>query len=122
MQLTQAQYHLIMSLATSIPRIFDTSDVVAETEAVLPEREKLPSAPADDDKASQQQVVDLLPELPDVARTSDGREVPLWSTLELCCDISSVSLELFDGTVIDKASLSQAPHRPNVTQRHQGQL
>lgn len=52
-------------------------------------------------------MVDLLPELPTTARKADGTEVPLWSTLELCCDVSSISLELFDGTVVDKASLAE---------------
>lgn len=106
MQLTQAQYHLIMSLATSIPRIFDTSDAPAEVEAVVPDRQ-LPPAPAKHPSEPDQQIVDLLPELPTVARKSDGTEVPLWSTMELCCDLSSISLELFDGTVVDKVSLAQ---------------
>lgn len=93
--LTQAQYSAVMQLATSVPKIFDLSDLDAETEP-----SQSSHAGSSLSRPSQSQptgpLTDMLPEVALMARTQSGRAIPLWSTMELAFTVSNITLELFD--------------------------
>jgi len=122
MKLTQAQYGVLIHLAQSIPSAFalgGDEDLGEEGAAMLeatpapspprlasgesaPAKGALPSVPEDG------QVVDLLPELPRVAKTATGGEVKLTATLDLTFAVGTVYLELFTEAATTVESLEEA--------------
>ncbi|GAA5925213.1 hypothetical protein JCM10213_008734 [Rhodosporidiobolus nylandii] len=112
-KLTQAQYGLLMRLAQSIPSAFALDDDEVDEAALLehtplpspPPEKKEPSKPADVDA---EQTVDLLPELPKVAKGPDGQTVELKSTLELTFAVQTVYLELFTEAATSVETLEEA--------------
>ncbi|KAG0143880.1 hypothetical protein CROQUDRAFT_660682 [Cronartium quercuum f. sp. fusiforme G11] len=94
--LTQAQYSILLQLATSVPKVFDLSELDAENDQ--PDHKNIRPAPVPRSQSNLAgPVTDMLPEVAMVARTASGREIPLWTTMEVAFTVSNVTLELFDG-------------------------
>ena len=113
MKLTSAQYAFLLSLAQSIPRTFGSTDQeIAEDEAEaaanpLPAPPTpTPATPAAEKDDST--TVDLYPELPRYAHGEDGKDVPLWSSLELVFGVKSINLELISGAPTTPKAMKDA--------------
>lgn len=107
MSLTQAQYQMIMTLGTTIPRIFDMSDVAEHVDAAVPDPPKpAPPTKTSDKDQSPGQIVDLLPELSGAAHTPEGKEVALWSATELQLKVANIVLDLYDGNEVEESALA----------------
>ena len=114
MSLTQLQYVFLMTLAQSIPRTFATTETeIAEDEETaesaphqVASSVKPPesSAPPPGDETT----VDLMPELPHVARQANGQQIELWSRLEVAFNVQTVVLELYSAEAVDSNSLKSA--------------
>ncbi|GJN91455.1 hypothetical protein Rhopal_004478-T1 [Rhodotorula paludigena] len=119
MKLTQAQYGLLIHLSRTIPSAFafgdedlgeEASAMLEATPAPTPPRKEIEAATASPGEPSgaEQQVVDLMPELPKVVKTADGEQVRLKSTLELSFALTAVNLELFTEAASSVESLEEA--------------
>ncbi|GAA5859573.1 hypothetical protein JCM8547_006147 [Rhodosporidiobolus lusitaniae] len=115
MKLTQAQYGVLMHLASSIPSAFALTDEELDETTVL-EHTQMPALPAKKkeleaaprDEADAPEPVDLLPELPRTTRGPDGEVIKLRSTLELTFAVKTVYLELFTAAATSVESLEEA--------------
>lgn len=122
MKLTQAQYGVLIHLSQTIPSAFALGgdEDLGEEGAAMLEATPAPSPPR---LASGQpapgkgalpavpengEVVDLLPELPRVAKTASGGEVKLAATLDLTFAVGTVYLELFTEAATTVESLEEA--------------
>ncbi|BGP21450.1 Vacuolar protein sorting-associated protein 13 [Rhodotorula toruloides] len=122
MKLTQAQYGLLIHLSQTIPSAFafDEEKLDDEDSAMI-EAAPFPSVPKKDVEAAVKdkngdvapddhgnEVVDLLPELPRSAKTVDGEQFQLKSTLDLDFAVNTVFLELFTEAATSTESLEEA--------------
>ncbi|KAL7343935.1 hypothetical protein BJY59DRAFT_711306 [Rhodotorula toruloides] len=122
MKLTQAQYGLLIHLSQTIPSAFafdeeeldDEASAMIEAAPVPPPPKRVVEAAfkgRNDDvvrDAHGAEVVDLLPELPKSAKTIDGEQVQLKSTLEVDFAVNTVFLELFTEAATSTESLEEA--------------
>ncbi|MBW0469311.1 hypothetical protein O181_009026, partial [Austropuccinia psidii MF-1] len=90
--LTQPQYFALMSLVTSVPKIFDFSELNQESLSHT-------SSPGLIQVTAASATTDLIPEIAPVAKTADGEVVSLWTTMELAFTVTNVTLELFDAMI-----------------------
>ncbi|BGP36549.1 Vacuolar protein sorting-associated protein 13 [Rhodotorula kratochvilovae] len=119
MKLTQAQYGLLIHLSKTIPTAFALGgDELGEEATAMLEATPAPTPPRKDLELTARgalpsveeegQVVDLLPELPRVAKTAAGEHVRLTATLDLTFAVGTVYLELFTEAATTVASLEEA--------------
>ena len=103
MSLTSRQFAFLLSLGSSIPRIFSTTEAEqradADAEAGVPAEVKAHEQPEKDAAKEEENgggpTADLYPELPRTATAADGQTVKLWPTLEFGLAFKGVVLELF---------------------------
>ncbi|GAA5995177.1 hypothetical protein JCM5350_001861 [Sporobolomyces pararoseus] len=111
MNLTQAQYGMLIRLSRTIPQAFSLIEEEVEDVANGSQPEKLVKASSETDKTAVEETgttIDLLPELPSEGKDADGHPVALKSTVELSFESGTIYLELFTLDAISQETLEDA--------------
>ncbi|MBW0587615.1 hypothetical protein O181_127330, partial [Austropuccinia psidii MF-1] len=90
--LTQPQYFALMSLVTSVPKIFDFSKLNQESLSHT-------SSPDPIQATAASATADSTPGIAPVAKTADGEVVSLWTAMGLAFTVANVTVDLFDTTI-----------------------
>jgi vacuolar protein sorting-associated protein 13A/C len=128
MNLTQAQYGFILGLLQTLPGAFALDEEDDESFSPTLSRSETPVAGAERKGQETPQIVevvdegtvDLLPELPDRVRKTNGEVVRLWTKMEVAFEIKTVIMELFDGAASTAEDLHQ--HSLARFQLHRAEL
>ncbi|KAI8450966.1 hypothetical protein BY996DRAFT_6432303 [Phakopsora pachyrhizi] len=102
---TQPQYLALMRLATSVPRIFDFSEIEDGAHFEKPLTPPHTFSGSSTPPYSNVPVADLQPEISSSARTIDGKIIPLWTSNEVTFSVTNVTLELMEDGVDSLGSL-----------------
>lgn len=106
MNLTEAQYRLVIGLLQTIPRAFATSnEEMDDLESDPPSRASPPPQVIAEPSG---ETVDLMPELSPVAKRPDGSIINLTTSLEASFNVGTIYLQLFTSAAVSKESLKQA--------------
>ncbi|GAA5952650.1 hypothetical protein JCM21900_006060 [Sporobolomyces salmonicolor] len=114
LNLTQAQYGMLIRLSQSIPAAFAFSEEEVDDDGASVVLSQVPSptstpTPSDDNKEGQPaNTVDLLPELSTSGTDAGGRQVSLKPNLELTFTMGTVYLELFTLEALSIETLEDA--------------
>jgi len=108
--LTQAQYIFLISTLQSIPRVLASAPEAEQQAEKSTKEDTTPSAPPPVESGPQpsQAVVDLGPELSQVARGPAGEEIARWKSLDVRFEVQTVRLQLFDQHATHEANLRDA--------------
>lgn len=111
MNLTQAQYGMLIRLSRTIPQAFAFAEEEVEDVANGSNPSNLVETSEETDKTlvtKTETTVDLLPELPTEGKDAEGHPVKLKSTVELSFESGTIYLELFTLDAISQETLEEA--------------
>ncbi|GAA5849449.1 hypothetical protein JCM5353_001982 [Sporobolomyces roseus] len=111
MNLTQAQYGMLIRLSRAIPQAFAFAEEEVEDLANGSNPSNLVETSEETDKTlvtKTETTVDLLPELPTEGKDAEGHPVALKSTVELSFESGTIYLELFTLDAISQETLEEA--------------
>ncbi len=105
--LTEAQYCLLMSLVTTLPRAF--ASVSDAAEATSPTKSIEGSAAKHSSEAEpEKSTVDMLPELGTVEHKPNGTDTSTHTSLDLVFAVHAIQMELFTNMATDQQSLKNS--------------
>ncbi|GAA6061937.1 hypothetical protein JCM10212_001505 [Sporobolomyces blumeae] len=111
LNLTQAQYGVLIRLSSAIPAAFALEEEEVEDVEIAAAPSNLVQSSDNTERTlvdEPETTVDLLPELPAEGKDAQGRSVPLQSTLELSFESGTIYLELFTLDAMSKETLEEA--------------
>jgi vacuolar protein sorting-associated protein 13A/C len=111
MNLTQAQYGMLIRLSRTIPQAFALVEEEVEDVANGSQPSNLVKTSDETDKTAVEKTgttIDLLPELPSEGKDAEGHPVALKSTVELSFESGTIYLELFTLDAISSETLEEA--------------
>ncbi|QRV76706.1 vacuolar protein sorting-associated protein 13 [Ceratobasidium sp. AG-Ba] len=109
--LTQIQFNILMELSRSVPQVFATAGEAEEEAAesskrmsTLPIETPTPAPPTPNGNGP---LVDLGPEVSLTAVDQNGKEIKVWTSLDLVFSCHAVKLHLYDHNAVRESNLKE---------------